>query len=208
LENIVELVVSDVKNIENQTDAYALILKEAEGNRTIPILIGWSEARALVLMMNKAIVHRPSTHDLFVALTSNTQTYLEQVHIYKYEEGVYYSYLIMKNVENRGFEIDARTSDAVTLALAFHAPIFIEEEILNKMSFTEKKTKNNIPEPQPPIQSIIDSAKEIPENMEYFIENQLREMTLEELETLKEGAVESEDFELAAKIQVEIDRRV
>lgn len=198
--SVIELKIGDIRNVENPSEAYALLLKEKDGEKVIPVMIGWSEARSLVLAMNKTYARRPTPHDLFIKLADYSGCYLENVFIYKFEEGVYYTYLRMKDSENKSFEIDSRTSDAVTLALSYRVPIFIDGELFEKVSlsasYNQEKSMNEIWQ-----------DAEDPGNVEKYIDQQLSEMSLPELETLLEGAVESEDFELASKIHEEIERR-
>ena len=198
---ITELKVGDIKNAENPSEAYALILKEKNGERVMPVMIGWSEARSLVLAMNKALSRRPTTHDLFVSLAGSCGCTLENIFIYKFEDGVYFSYLRMKNDGQNTFEIDSRTSDAVTLALCYRVPIFIDGDLFDKVSLamaepSEKDSDNSSP----------DMEEELP-NEDKYIDQQLSEMSLPELEGLLEGAIESEDFELASKIHEEMEKR-
>jgi hypothetical protein len=106
----------------------------------------------------------------------------------------------MQNQEGNSFEIDARTSDAVTLALKFSAPIFIEESIFETVGLAPSASKNDLP---------FDKEEEVGEVEEYdkFIKQKLEEMTVPELEDLLTGAIESEDYELASKIHEELNRR-
>lgn len=195
----IELEVADIRNAENPSEAYALILKEKKGEKLLPVMIGWSEARSLVLAMNKATSRRPTPHDLFKSLGDATGYILTSIFIYKFKDGVYYTYLRMTNHENN-IEIDSRTSDAVTLALNYRVPIFIDGDLLEHNGLTPDKSGNDETDfPYMTEEEII--------NEELYINQQLAEMTDDELEILLEGAIESEDFELASKIHIEIEKR-
>lgn len=195
----IELEVADIRNAENPSEAYALILKEKKGEKLLPVMIGWSEARSLVLAMNKATSRRPTPHDLFKSLGDATGYILTSIFIYKFKDGVYYTYLRMTNHENN-IEIDSRTSDAVTLALNYRVPIFIDGDLLELNGLTPDKSGNDETDfPYMTEDEII--------NEELYINQQLAEMTDDELEILLEGAIESEDFELASKIHIEIEKR-
>ena len=199
---MIELEVVDIRNAENPSEAYILVLKEKDNHKIIPVMIGWSEARSLVLAMNRSNVpRRPTTHDLFISLADKACFSLQYVHIYHFEEGVFFASIYIKNTENKEFEIDSRTTDAVTLALKCKVPIYISDDL-----FHEKAILLG-----PPVETSEESffhnkAKEFLSDESYF-DYQLQNMTVAELEELLEGAVESEDFEFASKIDTELEKR-
>jgi len=198
---MIELEIADIRNAENPSEAYILVLKEKNGNKIIPIMIGWSEARALVLAMNRNNVpRRPTTHDLFISLAEKAHFSVQYVHIYRFEEGVFFSSIYMKNSENKEFKIDSRTTDAVALALKYKVSIYIATK-----PFHEKAIALD---PSVKIQEGVfynKSSEDLSDDS--YIEYQLKNMTIKELEDLLEGAVESESFELASKIHAELEKR-
>ncbi|MDR2979185.1 MAG: bifunctional nuclease family protein [Bacteroidales bacterium] len=198
---LIELKVENIKNSENQSEAYGLILAERNGERIMPIMIGWSEARSLVLAMNRVTTRRPTPHDLFVQLSNTCGCDLLHVLIHKHEDGIFYSMLKMITPEGNHFEIDSRTSDAVTIALLNKVPIYVESEIFDTISYVNPKYE---PEFDTPSSALFE---ENPVPNEDFVQQQLSEMTDLELESLLEGAIESEDFELASKIHEEKGKR-
>ena len=123
---MLEFIVSDIRNAQAPSEAYALILKEKEGERMLPILIGMNEARAIVLEMNKMKPKRPTPHDLFLRLSEICQVYAGYVVIHKFEEGVFYADIHFRKENGEVFTIDSRTSDAVVLALKCSIPIYVE----------------------------------------------------------------------------------
>ena len=125
----IELQVLNISNSQAQAGAYALVLGEAGGERQLPIIIGATEAQAMVIEMKGIVPPRPLTHNLFASVLEVLGVKLMRVLIYKVDNGVFYSYLYMK-AEETILRIDARTSDAVALALRMNAPIFVYEEIL------------------------------------------------------------------------------
>lgn len=125
----IELQVSNISNSQAQIGAYALVLGEVDGERELPVIIGASEAQAMVIELKGIAPPRPMTHNLFASVLEALRVKLMQVLIYKVDNGVFYSYLYMKTEESI-LRIDARTSDAVALALRMQAPIFVYEEIL------------------------------------------------------------------------------
>lgn len=199
METFIELEIVDVQNSQTPNDAYVLILKEKGGMRIVPIIIGLSEAKTIVLILNNVKSRRPTPHELFKNLTEHCGYTFSQILIEKFIEGIYYSKIVLSK-ENEILNLDARTSDAVSLALLFKAPIFIEPTILDEVAIlpSEKTESNN---------DYLE--EEFLENVEYdqFIDQKIKEMSDEELETLLQGAIESEDFELATKIHDEIKLR-
>ena len=125
----IELQVLNISNSQAQAGAYALVLGEVGGKRQLPIIIGATEAQAMVIEMKGIVPPRPLTHNLFASVLEVLGVKLMRILIYKVDNGVFYSYLYMK-AEETILRIDARTSDAVALALRMNAPIFVYEEIL------------------------------------------------------------------------------
>jgi bifunctional DNase/RNase len=195
----IELEIVDVQNSQTPNDAYVLILKEKMGERVIPIIIGLSEAKTIVLVLNKISSRRPTTHELFKNLVDALDYKVSRVQIEKFEEGIYYSNIFLTNGKETKI-LDARTSDAVAIALLSQASLFIEISVLEEVSIIPSHYTSN---------ESTDDDDELMENEEYdlFIDHKIKEMTDEELETLLQGAIESEDFELASKIHDEMERR-
>jgi len=197
---MVELEVLDIENSSELKETYALILKEKNGEKVFPVIIGFSEARALVIELNGVRSRRPTPHDLFKNLSDAVGYVLFQVFIYEFDEGVFFSRLLLKNNKDKVLEIDSRTSDAVTLALKYSAPIYIGNDVFEKiMNSIGKGFKKENAE-----KMTVNEKKEFEQKN---INQQLTEMTEEELNLLLAGAVESEDYELASQINEEIKRR-
>jgi bifunctional DNase/RNase len=195
----IELEAIDIESSPTPSEAFALIMKEKEGEREITIVIGLQEARTLVLLIHNIQTRRPGTHELFKNFMQQTGYDLIRVSIYHYEEGVFYAHLVLeKDLEN--FELDARTSDAVAIALLMNAPIFIRKDIFEKLAVIPPKAEKK-PEDFNPDMDLQ------PEELELYIANKLQEMPDEELVRLLQGAIDSEDFELASKIHDEINSR-
>lgn len=207
---MIELVVSDIRNAQPPSEAYALILKEKEGERQLPILIGMSEARAIVLEMNKMRPKRPTPHDLFLQLSEQCKVYPGYVLIHKFEEGVFYADIHFRKENGEVFTIDSRTSDAVVIALKTHIPIYIQEEVIDAyLSDTENLVDISDEQAEEDDEELADELEMdlSDENYDKYISTKLEEMSLEELQNLLDGAVECEDFEMASKIHDEIERR-
>jgi len=195
----IELEVLDVESSQMPSEAFALIVGEKGGEKEMTVVIGMQEARTLVLLINNIQTRRPGTHELFKNLIQHTGYQLDCVTVYHYEEGVFYAHLLLKN-ETNSFDLDARTSDAIAIAMLMNAPIFIRKDIFDKLSVLPQKEEVKLENLQPDIELQ-------PEELELYIENKLHEMSLTELKQLLQGAIDSEDFELASKIHEEINLR-
>lgn len=209
-----ELTVADIHSAMQPSEAFSLILKEKEGERYVPVIIGMSEARAILVELNQSPTHRPLTHELFVSLADHHGTLLVEVNIVHYENGVYFADMVMISSDNKVFHLDARPSDAIALALKFNAPFFMDTAIFEANCMVDKKREDDDEEEDDDnlfreYNELADALEEaggepLPEA---FIDSKLKEMNEEELQSLLDGAVESEDFELAEKIRQEMERR-
>ena len=129
---LIKLTIKGISYSQTQTGAYALVLSEMEGSRTLPIIIGAFEAQSIAIALEKEIrPPRPLTHDLFKTFSDRFSIEIKEVIIHKLIDGVFFSSLIC---QKDGVEevIDARTSDAIAIAVRFQAPIFTYENILDK----------------------------------------------------------------------------
>ena len=125
----IELKIHDMSSTLHPADAYALVLEEKEGGRKLPIIIGHLEAQAIKVMMLKYQPPRPLTHDLFKDLTGQLGVTMTKMLIYKAKGGVFYSYLYFDK-DGEELKIDARTSDAVALALRYRCPMYATEDVI------------------------------------------------------------------------------
>ena len=190
----VKLKVMGISYSQTQSGAYALILIEENGERRIPIIIGGFEAQAIVIKLENLDPPRPITHDLFKKFADEFDISIVEVMISKLEEGVFFSKLVCTN-GIKEYSIDSRTSDAVALALRFDCPIFITEEILEKAGITINPTDSEI-SPTNEIENFFE-----PENNKYSTYSN------EELYKLIDEAVKTEDYERAASVRDEIEKR-
>jgi hypothetical protein len=123
----VQLVVLGLSASPASNNAYALIMKEVDGERRLPIIIGAFEAQAIALEMEGVIPPRPMTHDLIKAIVDSFDSTLTEVHINDLVDGTFYAKLIFDNE----IEIDSRPSDAVALAVRYGIPVFVNADILD-----------------------------------------------------------------------------
>ena len=204
--SLVRLNIKDISYSQTQNGAYALILNEVDCDRKLPIVIGAFEAQSIAIALEKEIrPPRPLTHDLFKNFSDRFQIIVKQVIIHKLVDGVFYSSLICER-DNIEEIIDARTSDAIALALRFQAPIFTYKNILDKAGIYLKVNPNKDEQDEDSI--LVDEliAEEI-ETTAFGDEDIYKDKSLEELHTLLDEAVNNEDYELAAKIRDEISKR-
>lgn len=202
--SLVRLNIKGISYSQTQNGAYALILSEVDGERKLPIVIGAFEAQSIAIALEKEIKPpRPLTHDLFKNFSDRFEIVVKQVIIHKLVDGVFYSSLICERDKIEEI-IDARTSDAIALALRFNAPIFTYKNILDKAGIYLKGESGTMT-PTPPQEEtrvdeiIADSGKSRDVNY--------KKMSLDELETLLDQAVKSEDYEKAARLRDEISKR-
>jgi uncharacterized protein len=190
----VKLKVMGISYSQTQSGAYALILIEENGERRIPIIIGGFEAQAIVIKLENLDPPRPLTHDLFKKFADEFNISVIEVMINKLEEGVFFSKLVCNNGEKE-YSIDSRTSDAVAIALRFGCPIFITEDILDKAGITINPTDSEIS-----ATSEINSLFE-PESTKYDSYSD------EELYKMIDEAIRTENYERAAAVRDEIEKR-
>lgn len=190
----IKLKVLGLSYSQTQTGAYALVLAEEDGERRIPIIIGGFEAQAIAIELEALKPPRPLTHDLFVNFAMAFKIEILEVTIHRLEEGIFYSELLCDNGGTR-IKIDARTSDAVALAIRFGSPIYTTSEILDKAGIilpvedrirTEKGEKSLKPEKH---------------------SDRYESATIEELNTMLDAAISKENYEEASDIRDELKRR-
>ncbi|GAB1357537.1 bifunctional nuclease family protein [Cloacibacterium normanense] len=190
-----QLIIRGISYSQTQSGAYALLLEHEETGVKLPVVIGNFEAQSISLGLEKDLrPPRPLTHDLFTKFVNSTHYTLESVIIYQIIDGVFFSNLNFKNTEN-GEELilDARTSDAVAMAVRFDAPIYTTEQVLNEAGILlEIDNNNELPEPEEASESET---------------SDLRKLSTEELQILLDDAVREEDYDTAMEIQEELKRR-
>ena len=199
--SLVRLNIKGISYSQTQSGAYALVLSEVNGSRTLPIVIGAFEAQSIAIALEKEIKPpRPLTHDLFKTFADRFQIVIKQVIIHKLVDGVFYSSLICER-DNIEEIIDTRTSDAIALATRFNAPIFTYENILDKAGIYLKiKDEFSATKQDLDIEDLIEEPKTTKKS-------KFSKDTLKQLNEKLDKAVLDEDYELAAKIRDEINKR-
>lgn len=199
--SLIQLTIKGISYSQTQSGAYALVLSEMNGKKTLPIIIGAFEAQSIAIALEKEIrPPRPLTHDLFKTFSERFEIRVKQVIIHKLVDGIFFSSLIC---EKDGVEeiIDTRTSDAIAIAVRFEAPIYTYENILDKAGIYLK------------IEEEIEIKEHLDlESVEVTLDRPVEKskislLTLKELHEKLNEAVVNEDYELAAKIRDEISKR-
>jgi uncharacterized protein len=200
--NLIQLDIKGISYSQTQTGAYALVLTEIDGKRSLPIVIGAPEAQSIAIALEKEIKpSRPLTHDLFRNFAHRFEINIAKIIIHKLIDGVFYSSLICYK-DGQEEIIDARTSDAIALATRFNAPIYTYETILEKAGIYLKLDPETI---------VTDTSEEIfeetPKETSIKKSNPFGMLSLSELNTALNNAIEEEDYETAALIRDEISKR-
>lgn len=169
--------------------AYALILSESEGNRRLPIIIGSFEAQAIALELENIKPPRPMSHDLLKNFLLSFDTEVKQVYINELSEGTFYAQIHYER-DSQVVELDSRPSDAIALAVRFNAPIYVNSEVLKEAGIST--------EPEPQSQEALQTEESAPGQKELS--------QLEKLEADLKTAVETENYEKAAKIRDRISK--
>ena len=200
---LVQMSVRGISYSETQTGAYALILNEQKGERKLPIIIGGFEAQSIAIALEHEVKPtRPLTHDLFKSFGERFNIHVKQVIIHKLVDGVFYSSLICERDKIEEI-IDARTSDAIALALRYNAPIYAYDSILKKAGFKA---------------AISGEAKKLSEDkwIQNFVTedgnkedeiSDLKKLSISKLKTLLTKLVNQEKYEKAARVRDELSRR-
>jgi len=204
--SLVRLNIKGISYSQTQNGAYALILSEENGDRKLPIVIGAFEAQSIAIALEKEIMPpRPLTHDLFKTFAKRYKIVVKQVIIHKLLDGVFYSSIICEREKIEEI-IDARTSDAIALALRFNAPIFTYKNILDQAGIhTEvgsKKIDLSKKTEKATEQILIEG-----ERKEDISENDFSKHSLKALKKLLTEAVTKEEYEKAVRIRDEISKR-
>lgn len=174
---------------QTQSGAYALVLSEAGGKRRLPIIIGGFEAQAIAIELEKMVPTRPLTHDLFKTFAISFDIRVREVVIYNLQEGIFYAKIVCER-DGALSDIDARTSDAIALAVRFECPIFTFESILSSAGILSDEFMD-----------------EDDEDEEASEEGEFQKMSKDELEVAMKEAIDNEDYERASIIRDEISKR-
>ena len=180
-----------------QSHNYAVVLGEDQGVRRLPIVIGGYEAQAIAVAMERMTPNRPLTHDLFKNALETFEIDLKEVVINNLLDGIFYAKLIC-NQNGEEIEIDSRTSDALAMAVRFNCPIFTYEFILEAAGVVLEEEAE---------EASTGKGKKVPKKKEKAGKKTLSQYSLKELTEILDEVIGAEDYEQAARIRDEMDKR-
>lgn len=200
-----------VVNLEQQThgEAFSLILKEKDGERFLPVIIGLPEGRLIVIELTRTVMKRPFAHDLLLQLCEKTDCTLEKVVIDDYEDGIFYVHIHLLR-HGEVLKLDSRVSDAVVLALKTGAPIYTLPAVFVAAGYTKDGPIGQAPHRLHPDDDELLLEPGEDEEQEEIVLTEGMDFTLysvEELTQLLHQAVETENYEVAALIDAELNKR-
>jgi hypothetical protein len=184
----VELFVLGLTSGPATNNAFALILKELDGERRLPIIIGAYEAQAIVIELDGITPPRPMTHDLFKNLIDVMDLSLTEVNITELQDGTFYANLYF---ENGDIEIDARPSDAIAIAIRMQVPIFVSSDILDEVGVIGAEEDNQIKT----------KAQQSPK-----VNKSEKLSSIDKIKVKLDNAINDEDYELAAQLRDEMNK--
>ena len=190
----IKLEILGLSSSQSQSGSFALVLGEAGGNRLLPIIIGMFEAQAIAIEIEKIVPNRPMTHDLFKSFSHNFNFEIKEVYISDLKEGVFFAKIFCEGPDG-SIEIDSRPSDAIAIGLRFNVDIYSNESILDEAGIV--LTEEGEPE----------VAAEVEVEEEEAEPTNLSDMSSEKLNEILDDALRNENYEEAAKIRDELNRR-
>ena len=198
MEKLVELEILGLSSNHSQSGSFTLVMGEVDGIRRLPIVIGMFEAQAIAIEIEKIIPNRPMTHDLFKSFAVNFQLEIDKIVISEFKEGVFYAKIHSKS-SMLEVEIDSRPSDAIAIAVRFGAAIFCAEKVMAEagLEFSEDEKREESRA----------SSKSSVSKQSGPKESSLKDYSLDKLNQLLEKAINNEDYEKAARIRDEINKR-
>ncbi|GAB2538394.1 bifunctional nuclease family protein [Rufibacter soli] len=200
----IELEILGLSSSQSQSGSFALVLGEKDGTRRLPIIIGMFEAQSIAIQIEKINPTRPLTHDLFKSFAQQMDVSVQEIMISDLKEGVFFSKIVCTDGEKE-FELDARPSDAIAIGLRFGVPIYTVESVLSEagiilsdMDEEEEEETDEIPTSASSTPSASTSSTG---------KSNITEVSVEELNKMLNEALEKEDYEKAAKIRDELNKR-
>lgn len=196
--NKIKLEIIGLSSSHAQSGSFALVLGESNGNRRLPIIIGMFEAQAIAIEIEKIAPNRPMTHDLFKSFAGHFNVTVREIYISDLKEGVFFARIICEDDQGKFIEIDARPSDAIAIGIRFDAVIFTNDAVLEEAGIVVTD------EFEEELDTLTVSGEES-EKVEKT--DSIKDQTHETLTAQLEEALKNEDYEKAAKIRDEINRR-
>lgn len=193
-----KLEILGLSSSQSQSGSFALVLGEVGGNRRLPIIIGMFEAQAIAIEIEKIVPNRPMTHDLFKSFAHNFNFTIKEIVISDLKEGVFFGKIICSD-GMREVEVDARPSDAIAIGLRFGVEIYTYEAILSEAGIVlgEEEEEEGVPKPK---------AQKSAGKPKGFMDK-LKDFPMDKLQELLSEMLQKEDYEKAAKIRDEMNKR-
>ncbi|HEX8327571.1 MAG TPA: bifunctional nuclease family protein [Hymenobacter sp.] len=205
----IQLEILGLSSSQSQSGSFALILGEKGGNRRLPIIIGMFEAQSIAIQIEKISPNRPLTHDLFKSFAEHVHVVILEVVISDLKEGVFYSRIVCSDGATT-FDIDARPSDAIAIGLRFGVPIFTVESVLSEagiiLSDLDEAEGDAEDDEEDDEDEDTDSDSPRP-SRQPETRDPSGQVSLDELTKMLAQALEKEDYEKAAKIRDELNKR-
>lgn len=205
----IRLEIIGLSSSQSQTGSFALVLGEVNGNRRLPIIIGMFEAQAIAIEIEKVIPNRPMTHDLFKSFALSFHFIVEEIVISDLKEGVFFAKIICSDgIKN--IEIDARPSDAIAIGLRFDVPIYSYETIMSEAGIVlNDDMEDEMDEDEDDDDNLEEAsvASNKPDSPSVGREDQIKNMSLDQLQAMLDDAIEKEDYEKAARVRDEMNKR-
>jgi len=206
----IRLEIIGLSSSQSQTGSFALVLGEVNGNRRLPIIIGMFEAQAIAIEIEKVIPNRPMTHDLFKSFALSFHFIVEEIVISDLKEGVFFAKIICSDgIKN--IEIDARPSDAIAIGLRFDVPIFSYETIMSEAGIVlNDDMEDEIDEDDDDDEDNLEEAPVASNKSDTALagrEDQIKNMSLDQLQAMLDDAIDKEDYEKAARVRDEMNKR-
>ncbi|SNC65781.1 hypothetical protein SAMN06265337_1388 [Hymenobacter gelipurpurascens] len=202
----IQLEILGLSSSQSQSGSFALILGEKTGNRRLPIIIGMFEAQSIAIQIEKINPNRPLTHDLFKAFAEQVHVAVLEVLISDLKEGVFYSKIVCSDGATT-FELDSRPSDAIAIGLRFGVPIYTVESVLSEAGIILSDLDENADEDTDDEDEDEDDVSGETAGPQPEPREPSGQVSLDELTKMLAQALEKEDYEKAAKIRDELNKR-
>jgi uncharacterized protein len=197
----IELEITGLSHTITQSQSYAVLLAEVGGLRKLPIVIGAFEAQAIAVAIEKLNINRPLSHDLIKNILGAFEIQLKEVIIDNLQDGIFFAKLICEK-DGQEIDIDSRTSDALALAVRFECPIYTYEFILESAgTILTDESKDDDDDEASDLDELAEELSAVASK------DELSQVSTEDLKAKLEEALASEDYEKAARIRDEIERR-
>lgn len=191
----VKLNINGLSSSHSQTGSFALVLSEEKGNRRLPIIIGMFEAQAIAIEMEKIAPNRPMTHDLFKSFSHHFEVNVKEIIISDLKEGVFFAKIVCEQ-NGKIVEIDSRPSDAIAIGIRFDADIYANEPVLEEAGIILSE------EFEEELETI-----QLPDEVPVSKKSEMKDLSTDKLNHMLDQALKKEDYEGAAKIRDELNKR-